>query len=279
MNSFSAELLLIRKRSSTWILLGFWSLLAILFTYVLPYYAYTSGTRFHNQKIVLAVLLPQNFINNILNSFPFFGGTIVLILGVLVMGSEFTWGTLTPVLTQRDSRLRVFFSKMGALAATLVPFVLSVFALSFIASLLIAWHEGLSLDMPSLWDFIRAIGISWFILAAWAVFGVLLSMLWRGTSLAIGLGIIYGLVLENIISAFGRDIDLLKQVSKALLRTNGYSLISSLGVTIQGQAGPGSFSGPFLSGDSSALIMACYIILFTGIAAALIRWRDVAGTG
>lgn len=282
MRSLAAELLLLRKRSSTWVLLGFWSLVALLFTYVFPYYAYTSGINFHREgtgAVLLTILVPQNFINNVLSTFPFFGGTIVLILGVMLMGSEFTWGTLTPAFTQRDGRLRVFFSKMLSLAIALVPFVLSVFILGFIASSLIAWREGQPIDPPSLWQIVKAMGTSWFILAAWSLFGVLLSVLWRGTALAIGLGIIYGLVLENIISAFGREIDLMRQVSKVLLRTGGYSLLNAMGVSIPGEAGPGGFSGPFLSGTAAALILAGYIILFAGVSALLIRWRDVAGAG
>ena len=281
MNSLAAELLLLRKRTAAWILLGVWSVMALLFSYVFPYYAYSSGTSFGPPgagQILLLVLLPQNFINNLLGGFPFFGGIFVLILGVLMMGSEFSWGTLTPVFTQRDSRLRVFFSKMLALGIALVPFVASVFVLGFGASVLIAWRESQPVDLPALWDLIKALGTSWFILAVWAFFGVLLSVLARGTALAIGLGIIYGLVLENIINAFGRQIDLLHQVSKALLRTSGYSLLSSLGVSIQGEQGPGSFSGPFLSGTASALVLAGYIVLFIGISSILIRWRDVAGT-
>ena len=40
-----------------------------------------------------------------------------------------------------------------------------------------------------------------------------------------------------------REIDLLNQVSKAFLRTNGYSLVSSLGVSLQ-EGGAGGFIGP-----------------------------------
>ncbi len=281
MDSLAAELLLLRKRAAVWILLGFWSALAILFSYLLPYYAYTSNLNFHGRgvgAVLLIALLPQNLIANLLSSFPFFGGTIVLILGVLSMGSEYSWGTLTPVFTQRAGRLKIFFSKMLALAIALVPFVLSVFLLGLIASSLIAWREGQPIDLPPLWDLARALGASGFILATWAFFGVLLSVLSRGTSLAIGLGIIYGLVLENIISAFGQQIDLLKQVSTVLLRTNCYSLISSLGVTIPGEAGPGGFSGEVVSGTRASITLVACIVIFVGISAAQVRRRDVAGS-
>ncbi len=279
MDSLIAELILLRKRVATWILLGFWLFMTILFGYVLPYYAYKGDIRFRERggQVLLTTLLPHNLVTNLLSGFPFFGGTIVLILGVLAIGSEYSWGTLTPAFTQRASRLKVFFSKILALAITLVPFVLLVFLLGFIASVLIALKEDQPIDLPSAWLFVRALGISWFILAAWATFGVLIAVLSRGTALAIGLGIIYGLVLEGVISEFANEISLLSYISKAFLRTNGYSLLSSLGASVTGE-GPGSFSGSLVSGTQAGLVLALEIVVFIAVAATLIKRRDVAGS-
>ena len=278
MNSLIAELLLIRKRAASWILLGFWTAIALLFSYALPYYAYTANTNFHGRGIVLYVLLPQNLISTITATFPFFGGTMVLILGVLCMGSEYNWGTLTTVLVQRDSRLKFFLSKVAALAIALVPFVLLVFVLGFLASSIIALREDQAIILPSLWDLVRALSAGWFLMAAWASFGVLLAVLSRGTALAIGLGIIYGLVLEGIISSFGRQIDLLEHISKGLLRTNGYSLISALGGSIPAEAGPGGFSGSTVSGTQASIVIGVYILLFVTFSAAVVKRRDVTGS-
>jgi ABC-2 type transport system permease protein len=277
MNSLIAELLLIRRRAATWILLGFWTAIALLFSYVLPYYAYTSNTNFHGRAIVLYVLLPQSLISTIAATFPFFGGTMVLILGILSMGSEYDWGTLTTVLVQRVGRLKFFLAKIAALAIALIPFVLLVFLLGFLASSIIALREDQAIMLPSLWDLVRALSAGWFLLAAWASFGVLLAVLSKGTALAIGLGIIYGLVIEGIISSFGRQIDLLAQISKGLLRTNGYSLISALGGSITA-AGPGGFSGTTVSGTQASIVIGVYVLFFVAVSAAVVRRRDVTGT-
>ena len=280
MNSLKAELLLFRKRVSFYILLGFWAGMAILFSYILPYYAYTNNLKFHGRAVgpaLLIMLLPQNLVSNVTTSFPFFGGTMVLILGALAMGSEYNWGTLTPILTQRDSRLKIFLSKMAAVGIALVPFVIAVFFLAYVASAVIAWREGQAQTLPPLWDVLRAMGAGWFLMAAWASFGVLLAVLSRGTAMAIGLGIIYGLVIEGLISSFSTQIDLLASASKGLLRTNGYSLISSLGVTLTGGEGPGGFTGESVSGLQASIVLAIYVVLFVGIAAAIVSRRDVAG--
>jgi len=280
MNSLAAELLLLRKRVAFWVLLGFWTGMSVLFSYILPYYAYTNNLKFHGRVVgpaALFLLLPQNLVSVITTAFPFFGGTMVLILGALFMGSEFNWGTLTPVFTQRASRMRVFMSKMAAIGIALVPFVLAVFVLGYVASALIAWREGQAQALPPMWDVVKALGAGWFLMAAWASFGVLLAVLSRGTAMAIGLGIIYGLVIEGLISSFGQQIDLLASASKGLLRTNGYSLITGLGATITGGEGPGGFAGDTVSVLQASIVLGVYVVLFTGIAAIIIKRRDVAG--
>jgi ABC-2 type transport system permease protein len=278
--SLLGQLLLLRKRKALWILLGFWLGMTVLFSYVLPYYAYLSGTGFERRvgQILLVQLLPQNLVATVMGSFPFFGGVIALILGVLSTGSEYSWGTLTYAFTQRASRLKVFFSKMLAVAIALVPFILLVYLLAFIASLAIALREGQAVDLPSLWSVVKALGASWFLMAVWASLGVLVSVLSRGTALAIGLGIIYGLVIENVITVFGLQVDFLNSLSKGLLRTNGYSLINALGATPIGEAGPGSFFGSYVSGTQSFLVLAGYTALFILVSAAIIRRRDIASS-
>lgn len=280
MNSLKAELLLIRKRAAFWVLLGFWSAAALLFSYILPYYAYTSDIDFHGRSggfLLLLTLLPQNLVSNITGSFPFFGGTVVFILGALAAGSEYSWGTLTPVYCQGAGRLRVFFAKVTAIAIAIVPFVVLTFFLGLAAGELIAWREGQVFALPPMWELTRALGATWFLMAAWASLGILLAVLFRGTSLAIGLGIIYGLVLEGLVSSFGQQIVMVGRLSKVLLRTNGYSLISSLGVTVQGEVGPGQYSIDVVSGLQASAVLAFYIVIFVAVAAVLIRRRDVTG--
>ena len=46
MNSIAAELLVLRKRASTWILMGVWVLLGIMFAYLLPYLTYDERVDF-----------------------------------------------------------------------------------------------------------------------------------------------------------------------------------------------------------------------------------------
>jgi ABC-type transport system involved in multi-copper enzyme maturation permease subunit len=118
---------------------------------------------------------------------------------------------------------------------------------------------------------------AWLILAVWAALGVLLATVTRGTSFAIGLGILYGLVVEGLLSAFFDGISSLEPLLNGLIRTNGYSLVAPLGniQEIARDNGPGSFSGPYVGGWQSLIVLIAYLALFTGISAAIFRRRDV----
>jgi ABC-2 type transport system permease protein len=271
--SVAAELLVVRKRASTWILLGIWTLLALTFAYVVPYIQYLNGS----SRQPLSDLLPQHLVGTLMGGFPFFGGVFALQLGVLAFGSEYGWGTLKTLFTQRPGRLRIFAAKLLALAATLVPFVLVVFAVGALSSYGIAVREGADVGWPSAWLVFRGLGAGWLVLAVWAAFGILLAVLSRGTSLAVGIGILYALVIEGLVSALASEVSLLDRLVEFFLRANGYSLVAALGVSAEdvSDRGPGSFSGPFVSGGQALLVLAAYLVVLLGASGWLLRRRDV----
>jgi ABC-2 type transport system permease protein len=275
MTSVTAEFLVVRKRSSTWILLGIWSALAVLFAYVIPYVEYLNGSEPGPRS--LEQLLPAQLAGNLVEGFPFFGGVIALMLGVLGLGSEYGWGTLKTLFIQREGRLHVVGAKLLGLGAVLVPFVLWVFALGAGASYVIALREGSAVDWPSAWLLVRTIGAGWLILAVWASFGLLLAAVSRGTSLAIGVGILYALVIEGLISAFADAVSFLEPVTEFFLRANAYSLVKGLGLSVSEAAGngPGAFSGPYVATGQALLVLVVYMAAFLALSGLLLRRRDV----
>lgn len=272
--SITAELLVLRKRTSTWILLGIWPTLALVFAYVVPYVTYLNDSTAEP----LTDMLPQRLVGNVLVGFPFFGGVFALMLGVLAFGSEYGWGTLRTLFTQRPGRLHVFGAKLLALAVALVPFVLVVFAVGALASSAIALREGADVAWPSAWLVLRGLAAGWLILAVWAAFGVLLAVLSRGTALAVGIGILYALVIEGLLSALASQVSVIDRLVEFFLRANAYSLVTKLGVAAGdvSENGPGSFSGPFVGGGQALLVLASYAIAFVVVSGWLLRRRDVA---
>jgi ABC-type transport system involved in multi-copper enzyme maturation permease subunit len=278
LESIRGELLLLRKRTAYWVILAVYASTAMLFSYVIPYLIYRDALgESEFSGLALILLLPSNLVRYGLVGFPFYGGIMVFIVGVLAIGSEFNWGTFTNTLVQRASRTHIMLAKFAALAIALVPFVLANYVLGAFFSSGIAMIEDVSINWPPLWDIARALGLSWYILALWAMFGAFLAVLFRGTSLAIGLGIFYALIVEGVISLFGRQLDLLLYISKGFLRTAGYSVVTSLGAVVDdNEHGPGAFEGPFIPSGRAAVIIAVYILIFGAYAVFAVRRRDVS---
>jgi ABC-2 type transport system permease protein len=269
----TAELLVLRKRAATWILLGIWTLLGIFFAYVIPYALDPEDATGGVDQF-----FPESLAGNLIAGFPFFGGVFALMLGVFAFGSEYGWDTLKTLFTQRPGRLRVFAAKLAALGIALLPFVLALFVAGAVASYVIAQIEGAPVDWPSAWLLVRAIGAGWLILAVWAALGVLLGVVTRGTSLAIGVGILYALVIEGLLSAFADSVSVLEPLTDVFLRANGYSLAAALGASVDSieSSGPGSYSGPLVgSAQALAVLVAC-IGAFVALTGFLLRRRDVA---
>jgi ABC-2 type transport system permease protein len=271
--SVTAELLILRKRAATWILLGIWTLLGVFFAYVVPY-----ALDPEDSPVGLVEFLPESLAGNLIAGFPFFGGVFALMLGVFAVGSEYGWGTLKTLFTQRPTRLRVFAAKLVALGIVLVPFVLALFAAGAVASYVIAQIEDAAVTWPSAWLLVRAMGAGWLILAVWAALGVLLGVATRGTSLAIGVGILYALVIEGLLSAFADSVSLLEPLTQVFLRANGYSIAAALGASVESieSSGPGSYSGPFVDSLQALAVLVAFIAGLIVVSASLLRRRDVA---
>jgi ABC-type transport system involved in multi-copper enzyme maturation permease subunit len=268
----AAELLVLRKRAATWILLGIWTVLGIFFAYVIPYALDPEDAAGGVEQF-----LPASLVATLIAGFPFFGGVFALMLGVFAVGSEYGWDTLKTLFAQRPGRLRVFASKLVALGIVLVPFVLALFAAGAVASVVIAQIEDAPVSWPSAWLLVRALAAAWLILAVWAALGVLLGVFCRGTSLAIGVGILYALVIEGLLSAFAESISLLEPVTELFLRANGYSLAAALGASTEsiGSNGPGSFDGPFVGSGQALMALAGFAVAFASVSGVLLRRRDV----
>lgn len=274
----SIEVFQIRHRVSTWVLLGIWGTLALFFGYIFAYLIDGSETAVQVPDGMFAQpqLLPDRFVATIIGGFPFYGGAIALMLGVLTVGSEFGWETFKTLFTQRPGRGQVFLAKMAALAIMLIPFVVLDFALGFGASTLIALREGIDISYPALWEIVRGLLAGWLILLTWAAAGVALAVVTRGTSLAIGIGILYALVIEGLVSNFANQISWLKPVIYGFLRANAYSLVQPLGDSAMEANGPGRFVGPYVSAGQATLVLVGYVVIFCGISMWLLRTRDIS---
>jgi ABC-2 type transport system permease protein len=280
--SFAAEILTLSKRATTWVLLGLSLVLMELFAYVLPYLSYLTGdqntaTEGLTRGQVLAGVLPDQLIPNTIGGFPVFTGALVLIFGGLAVGSEYGWGTLKTILTQRPSRLRVYAGKLLALAAMVLAGVLIMFAVGALTSGVIATIESKPLDFPAATELARGLGGAWLILATWCAFGALLGFVFRSVALPVGVGAVWVLGIEGLISGVaGSLLPSLQGLRDLLPGVNAGSVVwvlTSLAGGNPAEVAPGVTDA--VSGTRGAVTLAAYLAAFAAAGALLLRHRDV----
>ncbi len=274
--AIAAELLKLRKSWSTWILGGVLVLGLLLLGY-LPIYLLVQnpppGDRGAEQSIAAlkATLLPANVVPNVLGFLAGLGGPIALVIGALNSAREYSLRTITTVLTQRPSRLGLLGSKAVALAILLGILAAACFAVGMAGSLMVAALDGTPGSLPSIVEIGKGAAASWLILGAWAALGFGLGMVLRSTGLAIGLGLVYALVIETIVSALGFGLQAFETVSRGLLGRNASALADAFGqLSINGGQ-----SGPVNPPATAALVLAAYLIGSLVVAAVFFLRRDV----
>jgi ABC-2 type transport system permease protein len=259
------------RRPAVWTLLAVALTLSLTFTYVVPYAGYTGGTSGPTADRGMAAMLPDQLVGNSIGGLPIFLGALMLILGVLTVGSEYAWGTWKTVLTQDPSRVRVYAAKLIVALLGALTGVVAVFALGAVASALIATGEAASMNWPSLGDILVGIGAGWLIAAMWTVFGALLAIALRGVALPVGLGLVWLLAVQNLLSLIAAPLlDWVADLQKGLPGPNAGSLVAALG---GGTDTPGVAA--LVDGGQAALVLAAYLIAFAAAGAAVIRRRDI----
>jgi ABC-type transport system involved in multi-copper enzyme maturation permease subunit len=266
-----AELIKLVKRPANWLLLAVALVLSLLFTYVIPYAGYAGGTGGPTADRGLAALLPAKLVGNAVGGLPVFLGAIMVIFGVLAVGGEYGWDTWKTVLTQGPSRLSVYAGKLAALALASLAVVVALFLMGTGASMLIASVENQPLTLPSAGDLLIGLGAGWLMAAMWTAFGVVLAVLLRGVALAIGLGLVWLLAVQNLLALLAAPLlDWVAQAQKGLPGPNAGALAAALG---SARDTPGVDA--LVGGGQAALVIAAYLAGFAALGAAVLRRRDI----
>jgi ABC-2 type transport system permease protein len=280
--AFRGELFKFVRRPGVWILVILLLVLAVVIGYAILWLVYTvappnaaqglpRGTTFADFKVTL---YPQNFIKQTFNTWGSLGGVFALIVGVLAQGSEYGWGTVKTLYTQRSGRLTMLFGKLGAVAVIVLVMVVGLFAVDAGASAVLAAVDGKSLTFPDGDVILKAIGAGFLIFGFWAVFGITLATLFRQSAMAIGLGLAYGLVVEMLIFALFRLGGIgVQQVQQWFPIANTGYLSDSFGtITIKGATVAGAANA---DATHAVVVLVLYVVVFTAITVWFTRTRDV----
>ncbi len=277
--SLSFELLKLRKRPAVWVL----GMVLVLVVIVFDYYSFYSAIRSLEQGgedptrqisdvgEFKSYLLPTSLTVNVAGLLAQFGGPIALILGALAAGGEYGWGTLKTGLTQGPGRLAVFSGKLMAVGAVLVVYALLALGAGAAGSSVVAGLLGEPVGWPPVVKLFLGLGVIWLVLGAWAAVGLFLATLLRGTAMAIGLGLVYGLAIEGLILGFSESNRFMEAFAHVLLVRNAGELANALGDV------PRAFVSPDpVDPAQAALVLTGYVVCLLLVAALVFGRRDVA---
>ncbi|MFD7159177.1 ABC transporter permease [Kribbella sp. NPDC059898] len=277
--SYRAELLKLRKRSAVWVLFGAGLVLSLIFGYLLPYLAYATGDNTPSttgvpRAEVLRGMLPARVIDNTIGGYPIFAGALALVLGAIVIGGEYTWGTLKTVLTQRPRRLTILAAQFLALGTMIALWVLGIFAACALCSVGIAAAENGAMNFPGVVGLVKGLAGGWLVLMMWCLAGAVLAVAFRNVALPIGLGVVWILGIETLLAGVVSSLlPGLKWLANLLPGTNAGSLVFSVTGMAAADAPPGVRDA--VGGGRALLTLIAYCTVFAGLAAWTMRRRDV----
>jgi ABC-2 type transport system permease protein len=281
--SVRAELIRLGRWPTTWVLCGTWLLLNLIFGYLFNYLSYRSddGGGFAGEvadgaaaAALLDRMMPHNAPVTLVQGLPMFGGALVLILGAVAVGSGYGWGTWKTVLTQGPGRLAAFGGTLVALAVVVAGTVLATIGLDLAMSSVVAAVEGGSGALPDLVDLARSYGGGLLIMGMWTAAGVLVGVLTRSPALAVGLGLVWSLVVENLLRGVAAALPGIEAVTDRLPGSAAGSLAGALGATTAEQDGaPGVLD--VLSASAATGLATGYLVVCIVVALLLVRRRDL----
>jgi ABC-2 type transport system permease protein len=284
--AFSWETFKLYKRPAVWVCIGLLLVLAIGLGYLTFYLVYTYAPTGANNgglprgvtlKDFKVALYPAAFVKYTLSTWDTLGGVFALILGVLSQGSEYGWGTIKTLYTQRPGRIAMLAGKLCALSLAVLVLVLALFGVDLASSYVVAFIDGKSTDLPAAVDIVKGLAAGWLIFEFWAVFGFGLATLFRQSALAIGLGLAYAVVIEGIIFQIAGNIGgtTVKQVLSYFPLANTGYLSQSFGAAIP-EALRRTITKPVADANHAVVVLLIYMLIFVAGSAFLVRVRDVS---
>jgi ABC-2 type transport system permease protein len=282
--SLRAELLRLVRWPVTWVLCGTWLLLNLAFGYLFNYLTYRSdgGVGFaadtsspDRARVVLAQMLPDSVPVTMVKEIPLAGGALMLILGGLVVGSGYGWGTWKTVFLTGPRRSVTVVGTLVALAAFVTGLVLTTFAVDLLVAYTIAAAESQPVIWPALADAVRGLGAALLISGMWTAGGVLLGTLTRGPALAVALGPVWSLVVENLLRGFAELLGPLKAATDVLPGTAAGALAGALGALPPTDPNGTPGVTTVIGGTAAVTLLSAYLLAFVMASLALKTRRDL----
>jgi ABC-type transport system involved in multi-copper enzyme maturation permease subunit len=274
-----AELRRLLRWPVLWLLSGTWMVLNLTFAYLFPYLTYRNESEPAGPRSgagPLERLLPDQVPVAVVEGMPMFGGALVLILAALAVGSGYGWGTWKSVFTAGPRRATALAGTFAALAVVLTALVAATFVVDLAASTAIALAEDRAIVAPGGLATAKGLAAALLISGMWAAAGTLLGALTRAPALAVGLGLVWSLVVENLLRGVAGLLGPLKTVAEVLPGTVAGSLAAAVGAPPFSDPNGTPGVNTVWAGGPATLLTVTYLVAFSLATVTLVARRDLA---
>jgi ABC-2 type transport system permease protein len=275
--SMRAELLRLGKWPVTWVIIGIWLILNLSFGYLFDYLSYRDAVGGGDQRVADALLAQLSLAevpSTMVTGLPMFGGALVLILAALATGSGYGWSTWRTVFTQGPGRLSALGGTMLALAVLLAVAAVLTLLADLAASAVVMTVAAQQLTWPGLAALAEGLGAALLIIAMWAAAGALVGIVARSPALSVGLGLVWLLVVENLLRGVASLLGPLESVTDVLPGSAAGSLAGALGAATESELGGAPGVLTVLTGAESIALLSAYLVALVTVAALLMSRRD-----
>ena len=275
-----AEWFKLIRRPAIWVTAGLLVTLVVVVGYLVTYLVATHPPQEPHQVgadvgALRAGLYPGALVMKSLDNASTLDAVFALIIGVLAQGSEYAWQTGKTANTQLPGRIAISIGRMLAVSGLVLLLVLSIFTLDGMVAFLLALADRTSAAPPSVVEIVKGIAAAWLIFEVMALLGFGLATLFRQSAMAIGLGLAYSLLVENLLfsllaplgTVFNQVHDLLPVAGANHLQQSFGQVSSVVGVAV--------VSNERIDVTRAVLVLLCWTAVLAVGSAALMRFRDV----
>ena len=275
MNALRSEFFLLRRRRAVRVIGLLWVLMVSMFAFGIPYIVALSLPADQDPSALLDIVSLASFPQTALSSYPLFGAAMFLILGAVLGGSDWGWGTWKGQLSRGPSRVQVVLAKAVATVTAAVAITVVAQVVAFPVSYVISASAGRGAELAPVSALLGSLAAATLIASASCCLGFCLAIVSKSLPLALAVGLVWVLAVESIVSGLVQLWGPLAFVQKILLGPASGSLDAALGATELSQGGtPGVVAA--MSAPAAVAVLLAYMLVATMLSVVTMNHRDIS---
>lgn len=270
-HALQSELFRLRMRPQTWIM----PVLAVAFIamfYGVLFLVYQFGPADDRPEMQESVMV-ANIFENGMQMFGFFGGILTVIVASSLIGSEFSWNTLRPLVARASSRTGLLSAKWIVVTLYTIFMVIVGIIGSVVLAAIASLMMDTSISLPSeTWDQFAIGFVRWIVaMLPGSVIAFSAALLTRSNAAGIAIGIGISFVEPLIFGLLSLLADVFGTVEEYGIAWNVQQLIN---ISTQSDGG---FQDPVETAQAwqSAGILGIYVVILVAATYYVFKRRDI----